>query len=163
LPFFSVVRRIGDHKSSCIIRYRLSVLSVCGGSTIGGKVGGKTKGVGSGKGINSFLGRSRVLGAIAGRIGTVFSSMGAYNVGSIRICTSQIAFKSGGMLEIYHWLNPCWWLRCWGFSVPAATPGPCVYGIYLERPRYSLTDVVGSTVHHTVHGSLPHQPGYAET
>jgi hypothetical protein len=48
------------------LRRRLGVRGVCGGLTIGGKIEGKIRGLGSGTWISSFPGRSNVLGVIEG-------------------------------------------------------------------------------------------------
>ena len=102
LPLFLVVRRIGDRKSSWIVRCRLGVRGVRGGSIIGGSIGGRTSGLGTGKAISSFPGRRRVFGAIAGRNGPLFWRS---KVGDAEAIVKKV-LKSSRFRNIYHWLGP---------------------------------------------------------
>jgi len=60
---------LGDRRSSSIVKCLLGVRGVRGGSIIEGSIGGNASGVGAGRAISSFPGRSNVLEVIEGIVG----------------------------------------------------------------------------------------------
>jgi len=126
LPFFLVVLRIGvlgDRRSSWSVKYCCGVRGVHGGSTIGGKIGGRIRAVGSGTGISSFLGRSNVLGS------TEVCDFGLCNARSIENITKMHVKAAGFMAFIIGWAmaSNLATRRFYGFYYPGQNP--CIYNI----------------------------------